>query len=242
MATDGYDEQQRLTRPSSGSPAGLPPRATPFPTSRHRGFISPQQAKQSRYRGPKPWYRRRRWQLAAVSLVVVAAILTDRYDHYTPPQRAATFRSYYNQLVTDLSTCNDGVTLAGQDLRLIQSGGATVSPASVVALARSAEANCTPTSADIYTLESAQVPGALSGYTQLTLATYQLGQWAYPNAAEALLAVETLATSPADATATAKLDAARAAMTAIAGQAASTFNSVSSQLHTSIPPLGLASP
>lgn len=172
----------------------------------------------------------------------MAAILTDRYDRYTPPQRAATFRSYYAQLLTDLSSCNDGVTLAGRDLRRLQSGAPAPSPAALVALARAAEANCTPASHDIYSLESAQVPGALSGYPQLSLATYQLGQWAYPSAAEALLAVETLAVTPTDAGARAKLDGARTAMAAITTEAATTFTAVAVRLHTTIAPLRLAQP
>lgn len=179
----------------------------------------------------------------AVVVVMGAAFFTDRYDNYTPPQRSAALVSFYQQLRTDLTTCNEGVSLTMARWHAEQAGGSRAPTAGqVVALATQAEANCTPAGTDTYNLESAQVPGALSSYHQVSLAVYQLGQWAYPNAASALLAIETLVTNPADVAAQAKLASATRGMDGTVASAQSIFDSVATTLGTRITPLHLARP
>ncbi|MHB1710715.1 MAG: hypothetical protein ACYCV7_04835 [Acidimicrobiales bacterium] len=176
-----------------------------------------------------------------VAVVVGAAILTDRYDNYSPPQRSAALVSFYRTLRADLTTCNDGVSLTITRWDAEQAGGSgSPTAGKVVALAKQAEANCTPVSPGTYNLESAQVPGPLSSYQQMTLAAYQLGQWAYPDAASALLAIETLATDPSDVGARAQLAVATRGMTASGARAQSIFDSMATTLGARIPPLDLA--
>lgn len=221
-----------------------------LPTGRRRGFLSnPQRVGLHggatpglpAVRPPRPWYRRWRVYILGIAVVVGAAFLTDHYDNYSTPQRSAALVSFYQALRTDLTTCNDGVSLTITRWHAEQTGGQGAPTADgVAALAKQAEANCTPVSPDTYNLESAQVPGALSSYHQMTLAAYQLGQWAYPNAASALLAIETLVTDPTNAGARAKLAAATHGMDDAVTSAQNIFDTLATTLGTRITPLHLA--
>lgn len=164
--------------------------------------------------GPKPWYRRLRYQLPIVALVVVAAVVTDRYDRYTPEQRGTELVTFYSDINQDLSACVDGVTVAGQAYRNLTAAPLTETTKNAAALARTAEVNCTPVSDDggVYDLDSSQVPGELSTVAQLSAALSDLQQWAYPYAARALLDVEQLDSDPGNTAAKASLHQEEAAM------------------------------
>lgn len=202
------------------------------------------QARLERYEGGRPpWYKLRLVWAAAAVAVIGAAYLTDRYDNYSAPQRSAILVSFVGQLKSDLGPCNDGVTLTFTrwSQQLSDTPGAPT-PAALSSLARSAEAHCTPASSSAYALISLQAPGALSPYPEVGLAVYQLGSWTYPNAANALLAIETLAVQPSDPAAKARLDSAESAMRAASAQASALLSKAAKALGAKIPALDLATP
>ncbi|MGH9064911.1 MAG: hypothetical protein ACRDZQ_08700 [Acidimicrobiales bacterium] len=203
---------------------------------RRGGFLS---APSKVGKGRRPWYRRRRYQLLIAVVIVGLAVLSDRYDTYSSPQRAAKLTTLYDQVRGDLYICNGGLgAVLGAWHRL----GPAPSPAEaarVAKLAKQAEANCTPTTSDVYDLVSIQVPGALSSYPKLTLAVYSLGTWAYPHAATVLLDVEQLAMHPGDKATAASLASNGRAMAADESSAAAIFGQVASDLGTHLAPLGL---
>lgn len=230
--------------PAPTAAGSLPPLAA----GRHRGFLS---APQLRRRGwsftpptRRPWYLRRTvWLLTAI-LVVGAAVFTDRSAAYTSGQRASQFRSFYAHVRSDLATCNEDLSYVLHTWHGAAGSPAPASP-TIARRARQFEADCTPASnsGDIYDLESLQVPGALSQYHQLSVAVYDLGAWAYPHAARALLDISALAARPGDRAARSNLTTTARAMRSDAASAQRIFDSAYANVSPrSLPPLDLAQP
>jgi hypothetical protein len=190
--------------------------ARPLPTGRHRGFLSAPQHRRTGQGpdGPRPWYRRRLVQAGIVVVIIASAVLTDRYVTYTTPERASSFSSFYQELTGDIESCNDGVVLTMKAWRRLETGGPGAPTVSQVRnLAENSEGQCTPANNAIYVIDSTDVPGALAtAYPQLSVAVYDLGNWADPGAAEAMVAIAALAASPGDQSALAKLDQSAAIM------------------------------
>lgn len=183
-------------------------------------------------RGPKPWYRLKRYQLPIVAAIVLAAVLTDRYDTYSSPQRAHQLVSLYSSVRQDLQSCRDGVAVATAAWHKLPPTPPARSAAAAANLARTAEANCTPASDDggIYNLGSLQVPGALNKENKLPLALYDLEAWAYPNAARALIDLESLDRNPEDTAARTALATAAYTMQRQSTAAKAIFQSASATL------------
>ncbi len=190
------------------------------------------------------WYRQFRYQLPIIVVIVVAAFLTDRYDNYTPAQTGKQLVSFYSTIKTDLQSCNDGVAVATQAWHQLTATPPKTSLGNATSLAKEAEANCTPVSDDggVYDLEGATVPGALSKYDKLSVALYDLGQWAYPNAAQSLLDIEALEKNPQDASARANLAKSKSDMVRYADTATNTILGTAKKLNTKVQELVLAQP
>ncbi len=199
---------------------------------------------QPRPSGPRPWYRLRRYQLPIVAVIIALAFFSDRYDHYTTSQRGGQLRSFHQTIKGDLATCTQGLdysTRAWHALGAHPTGGAR---ANVASTAKAAEANCTPVSDDggVYALSTLQVPGALGKVGRLSLAVYQLSAWAYPNAAKALLDIETLAQHPGDRTTSAALAKTSGIMKGDAASADKIFAQAAGIVGTHVSSFGLPSP
>ena len=150
--------------------------------------------------GRRPWYRLRRYRFGIVAVVVLLAVVADRYDNYTPTDQIHQLRSLYASVTSDLSACVGGTTLATRAWSALGPGPTRAAADHAAALASEAEVNCTPVSDDggVYDLANMQVPGALTKVHRLSLALYDLTEWAYPEAAQALLDLKTLDHHPAD--------------------------------------------
>lgn len=188
-------------------------------------------------RGPKPWYRLRRYQLPIAAVIIALAFVADRYDTYTPSQRGGQLRSFHSSIRRDLSTCVQGVTVAKQAWEGLNASPIRGSADHAAALAKAAEANCTPVSQDggVYNLGSLQVPGALkSESSHLSLALYDLDEWAYPHAARALLDLEYLDHHPGDQPTRAALRLTTAAMVKESRGANAIFAGAAKHFHTHV--------
>jgi hypothetical protein len=190
------------------------------------------------------WYRQFRYQLPIIVVIVIAAFLTDRYDNYTPAQTGKQLASFYSTIKTDLQSCNDGVIVATQAWHQLTATPPKTSLGNATSLAKEAEANCTPVSDDggVYDLEGATVPGALSKYDKLSVALYDLGQWAYPNAAQSLLDIEALEKNPQDASARANLARSTSNMRHDGSAATDTIMATAKKLNTKLQVLVLGQP
>jgi hypothetical protein len=214
-----------------------------FALRQHRGgFLSA--PKSTRLpSGPRPWYRRRPVYLLAALVVAGASYFVDRYDTYTSPERVAALSSFRTQMLGDLAGCTQGIRLVDRAWRRLGPAPSQGQREGQLRFAKEVESNCTPVNSDIYSLLTMQVPGALSQAKQVAnLALYDVGAWAYPHAARALLDVETLLAQPGNRAGRARLAAESRSMLREADAAQTNLNRVASILGTHLPPLHLPAP
>jgi hypothetical protein len=182
-------------------------------------------------RGRWPVGRTPRWLLLAVAALVVAAVLVGLAHRPSAPQRAADLRAFLADMRTDIQSCAGGV---GESLAALRGLGPLPSPNAsevrdTISIASYGASNCSPAnSMPLDDLVGYQVTESLASF-HLGRVVTGLVDWAAPDAIDVqtdvvavLRASGARARSSAMATlqrAIARLDAQRAAVYSIIGNA-----------------------
>lgn len=150
--------------------------------------------------------RKKRWVILAVLALVVIAVLTDLPRGVTLADRQANLQLVRTTIVTDMQVCNASLSDSLTALSGILSGRSNQVATAKQIMVR-AESTCTVIdNPDLYDLATLAPPTALENLSvNISKATNNYVEWAYPNAAAVIVDAQDLLKNPKDARAIADL-------------------------------------